>query len=115
MGLMLSMGQRMQDVLVLAGCAVGAPAGADFDAPPAEVLVEIAPFPVGRLAVFLAGPRGPAAGEELVVGGDDVFVEDRDVAACGPDVEVAEQGRPDVDGQPVEDSRAVVSRASNCR
>ena len=61
---------------MLAGCAVGAPAGAEFDAPPVEVLVEVAPFPLGRNAVFLAGPLGPAAGEELVVGGDDVFVED---------------------------------------
>ncbi|MDJ0346558.1 hypothetical protein QMK19_33200 [Streptomyces sp. H10-C2] len=81
------------------GSSVGASAGAEFDATLVEVLVELRPFRLGRLAVLALGPLGPSAVEELLVVADDVVVEDGDVAAGGLDIQVTEQGGADVDGE----------------
>lgn len=86
-------------MFVLAGCAVGAPAGAEFDLALVEMLVELGPFLAGGLAVFLGWSELAALVEEGDVVADDVLIEDGDVAAGRLDVEVAEQGCADVDGQ----------------
>jgi hypothetical protein len=53
--------------------------------------------------VLALGPLGASAVEELLVMADHVPVEDRDVAAGGLDVDVTEQSRADVNGQPLVD------------
>ena len=47
--------------------AVGASAGAELDLAAGEVLPELVPLGVGRLAVLLAGPQGAASGGQVVV------------------------------------------------
>jgi hypothetical protein len=81
-------GQR--DVFVLAGRAVWAPAGAEFDLAFVEVFVELGPFLAGGFPVLLDRSELAAVVEEGDVVADDVLVEDGDVAAGGLDVEVAE-------------------------
>jgi hypothetical protein len=44
---------------------------------------EFVPFSEGEVTVFLAGPLGPAAGDEGPVVGDHVFGVDRGVAHSG--------------------------------
>ena len=61
-------------VLVDAGGGTCASAVAECDAAALEVAEELFPFGVGRGAVFLAGPGGPAAGDEPEFG---VCVEDK--------------------------------------
>ncbi|MFF2431192.1 hypothetical protein [Streptomyces mirabilis] len=89
--------------LMRAGRAVRASAGAEFDLALVEVLLEVTPLLVSGSAVLRRGPLGPATVEEFGVVGDDVLVEDCDVAAGGLDIEVAEQGRADVNGQAIVD------------
>jgi hypothetical protein len=63
-------------VFVLAGGAVGAAAGAQFDLALVEVLLELVPLPAGGLAVLLGGAELSTLGEEGHVVADDVLVED---------------------------------------
>jgi hypothetical protein len=63
-------------VLVGAGGPVGAAAGPEGDLAPLEVLLELAPFLVGRLAVLGLGPDGPALVEECPVTADEIVLED---------------------------------------
>ncbi|UQW99247.1 hypothetical protein [Streptomyces sp. RerS4] len=60
---------------------------------------EVGPFLVGDLDVFALGPFGPAVVEELLIGLDDVFGEDGDVALGRLEIHVSEQGGADVDRQ----------------
>ncbi|MBU3062463.1 hypothetical protein KO481_13135 [Nocardia sp. NEAU-G5] len=66
--------------------AVGASARAQLDAALVEMLLEFQPFVIGGLAILVGGPLGSAALDELLVVGDDVVVEDRDVAARSPGI-----------------------------
>ena len=68
-------------VLVLAGGAVGAGAGAEFDLAFVEVLLELGPFGVADRAVLVGVADLAALLEVGLVVADDVFVEDGDVAA----------------------------------
>lgn len=86
-------------MFVLAGGAVGTSAGAEFDFAPVEVFLEFGPLLVGRVAVLALGTDMASVLEVLLVVADDVLVEDRDVSTSGLDVEVAQQGGADVDGQ----------------
>jgi hypothetical protein len=90
---MCSIGQR--GVFLLAGGAVGASAGAKFDLSAVEVLLELVPFLVRRVAVFNLGPNLAAAVQMLLAVAYDVLVEDR-VTAGGLDVEAAQQSPSDV-------------------
>jgi hypothetical protein len=54
-------------VFVLAGGAVGASAFAEFELAGLEVLLELAPLLLGRLAVFGLGTFGSTAAEEALV------------------------------------------------
>lgn len=56
------------------------------------MLLELVPFLVRRVAVLAFGPDFATVVEELLVVTDDGLVEDRDLATCGLDVEMAEQG-----------------------
>jgi hypothetical protein len=77
-------------VFVLAGGAVGAGAGTEFDLALVEVLLELLPL-VGRgLAVLLCGPDLATLGEVGHVVAHDVLVEDGDVATCGLQIQEAE-------------------------
>ncbi|MGW6971540.1 hypothetical protein [Streptomyces sp. NPDC054952] len=86
-------------MFVLAGGSTGASAGAEFDSALVEVLVELRPFRLGRPAVLARGPLRSLTVGELLVVAHHVVVEDRDVAASGLDIEVAEQSGADVNGQ----------------
>jgi hypothetical protein len=66
----------MRDVFVLAGRAVGAPAGAEFDLALVEVFVELGQFLAGGLAVLLDRSELAAVVEEGDIVADDVLVED---------------------------------------
>lgn len=57
-------------VLVDAGGAVGAGAGADGEFAAFEVAEEVLPLGLGGGAVFLGGAQGAAAGDEGAVGFD---------------------------------------------
>lgn len=81
--------------------AVRTAAGTQFDPALVEVVLELIPLTGDGFAIFPCGAFGSAAGEELLVLGDDVFREDGDITAGGLDVQVPEQGRADVDGQSV--------------
>jgi hypothetical protein len=63
-------------VLVGAGGSVGAPAGAEFELALLEVLLELAPFPGGGLAVLGFGADGPALVQVGAVGADEIVLED---------------------------------------
>jgi hypothetical protein len=78
-------------VLVDAGGAVGAEAVAESDAPELEVLLELGPLLGGDVAVLGRVAQGPAAGDELLVAGDDLVLEHSGVAPGGIQVEVPEQ------------------------
>jgi len=54
-----------------------AAAGPQGDLPQLEMGEEFVPFGSGEIAVFFAGPLGPAAGDERPVVGDHVFGVDR--------------------------------------
>ncbi len=86
-------------VLVRARRAVWPAAVSELDLAFVEGLFELCPFLAGRGPVLLGGAKGSPSGEVRLVVADDVFLEDRDVAARGLDVEVAEQGRANVNGQ----------------
>jgi len=90
-------------VFVLAGAAVGAGAGAEFDLAQGEVLLELAPFRVGGLAVLGLGPDGAAFGQVGAVGPDQLVLEDRDVGLGAGEALVAEQVSRDVDWEPAGD------------
>jgi hypothetical protein len=62
-----------------------------------EVLLELAPLGLGRLAVFGDRPHPPAVGDECLVGTDHLVGVDGGVAARGVQVAVPEDGRGDVD------------------
>ncbi|MFI2352188.1 hypothetical protein ACH492_35410 [Streptomyces sp. NPDC019443] len=64
-------------MFVLAGGAVGASAGAEFDLSAVEVLLEPFPFLVRRAAVVALGPNLTPSVQMLLVVADDVLVEDR--------------------------------------
>jgi len=61
------------------------------------------PLLVGGRPVLLSGAHGATAREEILGVADDVFLEHGNVALRGLQVDVAEQGCADVDGQPVVD------------
>lgn len=63
-------------VFVFAGGAVGAATFADFELAGLEVLLEVAPFLVGGLAVFGLGSFGSPLVDEGAVGADEVRVEE---------------------------------------
>lgn len=86
-------------MFVLAGGTVGAPAGAEFDLSAVEVLLELVPFLVRRVAVLALRPDLTTVVEKVLVVADDVLVEDRDVATGGLDVEMAHESGADVDRQ----------------
>lgn len=96
--------------------SVGAVAPAQGDLSETEVVAELLPLGVGRLAVFFAGPLGSALVDELAVVADHLLGIDGDIPLGGIQVEVAEELRGDVDGQSAvdglggEDSPEVVGR-----
>jgi hypothetical protein len=90
-------------VFVAAGCGVGTPAVAELQRAFVEVFLELDPLGVGGWSIFLGGSHRPPVGEMGLVVAHDVFVEHRNVAAGGFQVEVAQEGGADVDGQPVVD------------
>jgi len=63
--------------------SVRAPAGAEFELALFGMLLELAPFLVGGLAVLGLGPCGPAIAEECPVGADEVVLEDDEVVLRG--------------------------------
>lgn len=63
------------------------------------MFLELGPLLGGDIGVFVVGTQSPAVVQELLVALDDVAGEARDVALCGPQVQVSEQGRADVDRQ----------------
>jgi hypothetical protein len=79
-----------------------------------EVLLEVAPFLVGGLAVLGLGPGGAASGEEGLVGADEFVVEHSEVSLGDVDVGVAEQPGDDVDGSPVLTASAANIRRKSC-
>lgn len=85
------------------GCAIGADAAAELDAAPTEMLCEIGEFGGGGCAVFLGGPFGSPALDELLVASEHFVGIDRGVAHGGIEVLVSEQLGRDVDGQAVVD------------
>ena len=76
-------------VLVNAGGAESAPAGAGGDFPALEMAEEFLPFLIGGDPVFLAGPQRPPPGEERQVGLDGLFGVDGLVTHSDVDVLVA--------------------------
>jgi hypothetical protein len=90
-------------VLVDAGSAERAPAGAGGDLPALEVAEELGPFGVGGDAVLVGGTLGAAAGEEGQVGLDGLLGVDGLVAEGDVDVAVPGDDLGDVRGQAVED------------
>ncbi|KOV75892.1 hypothetical protein ADL02_33175 [Streptomyces sp. NRRL WC-3723] len=82
-----------------AGGAVEASAGSELDLAAVEVLLEPGPLVRGGVSVFVGGTDLAPVFEVLLVVADDVFVEHRDAAASGLDVQMPEQGRADVDRQ----------------
>jgi hypothetical protein len=78
-------------VLVLAGGAVGAVAGAQRDLAEAEVVAEFRPLGAGGFAILLAGSLAAALGDELPVVADHLGRIDRDVPLCGVEVKMAQQ------------------------
>ncbi|KUN85720.1 hypothetical protein [Streptomyces griseoruber] len=64
-------------VFVLAGGAVRASTGAEFDLAAVEVLLELSPFLIRRVAVLTLGPNLAAVVQVLLVVADDILVEDR--------------------------------------
>ena len=98
-----SMGQRIQACSYSHGGGVGASAVAEFDLPFVEVAFELVPLFAGHGPVFAGWSSSATGGEVGLVVPDDVFVEDGHVAVGGLQVEVAEQGCADVDGEPVVD------------
>jgi len=92
------MGQRMQDVLVLTGCSVGAVAGAQCDLAQAEVVPELGPLVVGGFAVLLTWAPGPALIHETPEVADHLLRIDL-IPLRGIEVEVSEELRGDVDRQ----------------
>jgi hypothetical protein len=63
------------------------------------MFLELGPLRVTGRAVLFSRPRLPTSLEEALVVADEVFFEDGDVAPGGFQVEVAEQGGANVDGQ----------------
>jgi hypothetical protein len=86
-------------VLVDARCAVGAEAVTQGHPAQLKVLLELDPLVRGDVAVLGQVAQGPPARDELLVAGDDLFLEHRGVATGGVQVEVAEQRRDDVQRQ----------------
>lgn len=93
------MGQRMQACSWLHGVAYGPATVSEFELSGLEVLLELCPFGVGRLPVFLGRSDGAAGVEEGSVRADEVFVEDGGVALGRGEATVAEHFGCDVDGQ----------------
>jgi hypothetical protein len=73
-------------------------ADAESDLPQLEVGQELLPLRCGKVAVFLAGPFGPAAGDERAMVSDHVLGVDRGVAHRGVQDGVAADLRGDVRG-----------------
>jgi hypothetical protein len=67
------------------------------------VFLELGHLRLGGRAVLTGRAQGAAVVEELLVVADQDLLEDGDVAAGRLDVQVAQQGSADVDGQPVVD------------
>lgn len=86
-------------MFVFARGGVGAAAGAEFEFAKVEVLLKLAPFGGGGLAVLAAGAQGASLVEEAAVGADEVVVEDREVALGGVEVLVAQEPGRDVHRQ----------------
>jgi hypothetical protein len=63
--------------------------------------LELGPLLVGDRPILLSRSQTATTAEELLVVADNVVVEDRDVASGGLQVAVSEQGRADMNGQPV--------------
>jgi hypothetical protein len=63
------------------------------------VLLEAVPFLSGRLAVFLAGSAGAAAGQVGLEVADDLVGVDGHIPFGGVEVQVAEELGGDMDGQ----------------
>lgn len=86
-------------VFVLARGAVGTSAGAEFDLAAVEVLLEFVPLFGRGVPVLALGPDLAPVLQVLLVVPDHVFVEHRDAAMSGLDVQASKQGRADVDRQ----------------
>ena len=80
--------------------AVVAAAHPEGDLPELEMGQEFVPFARGQVAVFFAGPLGPAAGDECPVVGDHVFGVDRGIAHGGVEHGVPADFRGDVRWHP---------------
>src|SRR2546421_10391956 len=78
---------------------VGPGTAAEFPLALVEMGFELGPLGVAGQAVLFSGSYLPASLEEALVVADEVFFEDGDVTTGGFQVEVAEQGCADVDGQ----------------
>ncbi|GAA2417599.1 hypothetical protein GCM10010255_66020 [Streptomyces coeruleofuscus] len=63
------------------------------------MLLEFGPLVSGGVSVLVGGTDLAPVLQVLLVVADDVFVEHRDVAASGLDIQVSEQGRAEVDRQ----------------
>ena len=86
-------------VLMLAGGAVGAVAGAECDLSETEMIAEFCPFRVGRLTVFLAWPFCPPLVNELPVMPDHLGRVNGHISLSCIQVEMAEQSGGDMDRQ----------------
>lgn len=102
-GVHLKHGAADASEFMLARGLVGTPAGSQLDPAEQEVLLEVCPFLVGGLAVFLCGPGGPAAGQERLVVADQGVLEHGKVVVGSPQVLVSEDFGGNVDGQPAGD------------
>jgi hypothetical protein len=69
---------------------VRAAAVAELDLALVEVFLELSPLGAGGGPVLVVGPQRAASGEVGVVVADEVFLEDRDVAAGGSEIEMPE-------------------------
>lgn len=84
-------------MFVLTASAVWARAAAQLDLALVEVVLESIPLLRCHFAIFVSWSHSPPFLEVSLVVLDDVLIEDRDVAAERFQVEMTEQGCPDMD------------------
>jgi hypothetical protein len=93
------MGQR--GVLMLARGSIRPHAAAQLNLSPIEVFLEFSPFLLGDDPVLVVRAGAAAPLQVLLVVAGDVLIEHCDVAACGLQIQMPEQGGSDMDRQPV--------------
>ncbi|WP_410663954.1 hypothetical protein [Amycolatopsis sp. lyj-84] len=62
------------------------------------MLLELTPFLIGRITVFLRRPDCSSAVEEAPVGADDIVLEDGEIGLCGGQCFMTEKACGDVNG-----------------